>query len=362
MEEKAVQEGEVIAPDLPTPQRRRALEELDANSPTPSPQKVSSPRKAEKPSGRPILKDTSKKDREQAGDDQQHPGSSTTRRSTRTRTPRVPPRTNIPAFQNSLSLRRAKGTEFVFTQRTEAQELSLTTRKNTRQNKGSSLLPVFTLMVLAIKQAPNEASPGPENSTIHKKGGSGKRVCWNDARLVEFEHGEEPQPDPNSSRESSDELFDNSTRIGSNAQSDKQASEKGKTSSGRSTRSQMTTTATPPSPAARQVRRLGSSSTPSVPDTTTSSSSKRASTPSNNRKKLTPRSPRGALLGTPPSKKSVSISSSATTTTTSSNTTTTATSKSSSTTTGSGTKSNSKSIFKANAGSTPMPKRVRSRA
>lgn len=365
MKQKAAQEGEVVIPDLPTPQPRRALEELDANSPSPSPQKVTSPRKAEKPAASPIRKDTSRKDGEQAENDQQQPGSPTTRRSTRTRTPRVPPRTTIPAFQNSLSLRRAKGTEFVFLQRTEAQELSLATRKNTKQNKGNSVLPKYTLKALSTKQGSSEASPSPENSIAYKKGGSGKRVCWNDARLVEFEDGEEPQPALSSSQESSDELSDSKTHINSDAQSGKQGSEKRKTSSSRSTRSQATTIAMPPSPAARRVR-LGNKSTPSAPETGTSSSSSRdTSTPSNKRKKLTPRSPSNALLETPPSKKSVGVSSSAatiTTTTTSSSGTTTATSKSSTTSAGGGTKSKSKSIFKANAGSTPMPKRVRSRA
>lgn len=365
MKQKAAQEGEVVIPDLPTPQPRRALEELDANSPSPSPQKVTSPRKAEKPTASPIRKDTSRSDGEQAENGQQQPGSPTTRRSTRTRTPRVPPRTTIPAFQNSLSLRRAKGTEFVFLQRTEAQELSLATRKNTRQNKGNSVLPKYALKSLCTKKGSNEASLSPENSTVHRKGGSGKRVCWNDARLVEFEDGEEPQPVLNSSQESSDEFSDSKMHTNNDAQSGKQASDKRKTSSSRSTRSQATTIATPPSPAARRVR-LGNKSTPSAPETGTSlSSSRDTSTPSNKRKKLTPRSPTNALLETPPSKKSVSVSSGAaaiTTTNTSSSGATAATSKSSTTSAGGGTKSKSKSIFKANAGSTPMPKRVRSRA
>ena len=94
-EEKAVQEEEVAIPNLPTPRSRRALEELDANSPSPSPQKVPSVRKAEDASGSPLSKnavpnaDKAKNGpQKQQQQQQQQPGSPTaTRRSTRTRTP-----------------------------------------------------------------------------------------------------------------------------------------------------------------------------------------------------------------------------------------------------------------------------------
>lgn len=357
-EEKVVQEEEVAIPNLPTPRSRRALEELDANSPSPSPQKMSSTRKAEDASGSPIGKNAvPKEDKAKNGPQQQQQfGSPTaTRRSTRTRTSRAPPKSNIPTPQNTLSLRRAKGNEFVFLQRTEAQELSLVTRKNTRQNKGNSVLPKYTLKTLSKGQESAEASPSSGSSSGNGRGGAGKRVCWNDARLVEFEDGEEPQSAASASPEPTNELSDGNTRAECNAKVDKPGSEKNKTSSNRSTRSQTTIITMPQSPAARRVRRLGSqttSTTSTKPEPAPASSCKGMYTTNSTRKKLTPKAPSSGLLGTPPSKKSVSISS---------NTTTIG--RSAGTTTGSReTSLKSKSIFKANAGSTPMPKRVRSRA
>ena len=361
-EEKAVQEEEVAIPNLPTPRSRRALEELDANSPSPSPQKVPSVRKAEDASGSPLSKnavpkaDKAKNGPQQQQQQQQQPGSPTaTRRSTRTRTPRAPPKSNIPTPQNTLSLRRAKGNEFVFLQRTEAQELALVTRKNTRNNKGNSVLPKYTLLSLSKGQKSAEASPSPDSSNGNGKNGSGKRVCWNDARLVEFEDGEESQPAASASPEPTDEPSDRTTRAGSDEKPDKQSSEKQKTSSNRSTRSQTSIITMPQSPAARRVRRLGSQTTPTTstkPEPTPSSSCKGMYTAGSTRKKLTPKAPSSGLLGASPSKKSVSIS-----------TNTTTIGSSAGAGTGSReTSAKSKSIFKANAGSTPMPKRVRSRA
>lgn len=354
VEEKVTKEEEV--PDLPTPRSRRALGELDANSPSPSPQKVRipSPKKAEDPAGSPLRKEIANKDKEQAGDEQQQ-SSPVTRRSTRVR---VPPRTTTTAIRNTLSLRRAKGTEFVFLQRTEAQELALATRKNTRQNKGNAVFPKYVLKNLAQKQESDEGFPSPVRR-VNKKG---RRVCWNDARLVEFEDGDEPQPGP-SDRESSHELSDDSS-----AQSTKKEGEKRKTtgSGGRNTRSQKGSqskgmappkTAATPLPAGR-VRKLGgSSATPTKPKSapspapSSSSSETTTATPTGKRKKLTPKSPSSALLSPPKNA--------------SSTTTTKAPASKVPKPTASGrtsTAAKSKSIFKANAGSTPMPKRVRARS
>lgn len=359
-EEKTAQEEEVAIPNLPTPRSRRALGELDANSPSPSPQKVASARKAEDASGSPVSKEAVPKEdkAKNAPQQEQQPSSPTaTRRSTRTRTPRAPPKSNIPTPQNTLSLRRAKGNEFVFLQRTEAQELALVTRKNTKNNKGNSVLPKYTLQTLSKGQGSAEASPSSDSSSGSERSGSGKRVCWNDARLVEYEDGEEPQPAASVSPEPAEELSDSITRAGPDANANKKAGEKQKTpsSNNRSTRSQTTVITMPQSPAARRVRRLGNqaaATTTTKPEPTPAASCKGMYTSSSTRKKLTPKAPSSGLLGTPPSKKSVSISA---------NTTTIG--RSTGTATGSReTSTKSKSIFKANAGSTPMPKRVRSRA
>lgn len=354
-EEKTIQE-EVAVPDIPTPRSRRVLEELDANSPSPSPQKTQapSPRKAEGPPPSPIRKEIANQD--ENGQEKQ-PSSPATRRSTRVR---APPQTTIPAIRNTLSLRRAKGTEFVFLQRTEAQELALTTRKNTRQNKGTSVLPKYALKSLARKPGSSEASPSPDDGSRRTRGA--KRVCWNDARLVEFEDGGEPQSG-SGRQESSDESS------ASSSSSNKKSNDKRKTATGTngSTRSQRapkdgkstsstgsSATATPPP--ARRVRRLGNNNSTTAttkPDEPASPlSPKGTSTPTRRRRKLTPRSPSTTLFGSPALKKNTPGNSTSTSTST-------PTSKIP-TTTSSGAKS--KSIFKANAGSTPMPKRVRSRA
>lgn len=353
-EEKVTKEEEV--PDMPTPRSRRALEELDTNSPSPSPQKVRlpSPKKPENPPASPIRKEIVYNDEEQTGDEKQQ-SSPVTRRSTRVR---VPPRTTTSAIRNTLSLRRAKGNEFVFLQRSEAQELALATRKNTRQNKGSAVFPKYVLKNLAQKSS-KEGSPNPAPSANKK----GNRVCWNNARLVEFEDGEEPQPAP-TERESSHEPSDVDS-----AQPTKKGSEKRKTTggSGGRTRSQRAqkgnettpstgalappkSTATPP---AGRVRKLGgSSATPtkpkSAPSPTSSSSKGTTDTPAGKRKKLTPKSP--SSLSSP------AKNTGATTATTPASKVPKPTSRTSTSAT------KSKSIPKANAGSTPMPKRVRARA
>lgn len=352
-EEKVTKEEEV--PDMPTPRSRRALEELDTNSPSPSPQKVRlpSPKKPENPPASPIRKEIVYNDKEHTGDEKQQ-SSPVTRRSTRVR---VPPRTTTSAIRNTLSLRRAKGNEFVFLQRSEAQELALVTRKNTRQNKGSAVFPKYVLQDLAQKSS-KKGSPNPTPSANKK----GNRVCWNNAHLVEFEDGEEPQPAP-TEHESSHEP----SNVDS-VQPTKKSNEKRKMtgSSGGRTRSQraqkdnettpFTRTVAPPktttTPPAGRVRKLGgSSATPTKPKSApspASSSNITTDTPAGKRKKLTPRSLSSAM--TSPTKNTGTI-------------TTTPASKVPKPTSGTSTSATkSKNIFKVNAGSTPMPKRVRARA
>lgn len=353
-EEKVTKEEEV--PDMPTPRSRRALEELDTNSPSPSPQKVllPSPKKPENPPASPIRKEIVYNDEEPIGDEKQQ-SSPVTRRSTRVR---VPPRTTTSAIRNTLSLRRAKGNEFVFLQRSEAQELALATRKNTRQNKGSAVFPKYVLKNLAQKSS-KEGSPNPAPSSNKK----GNRVCWNNARLVEFEDGEEPQPAP-TERESNHESSDVDS-----VQLTKKGSEKQKTTggSGGRTRSQRAqkdnettpsagtlappkTTATPP---AGRVRKLGGSSatpTKSKPAPSPASSSKNtADTPAGKRKKLTPKSPSSTMASPAKNTGATATTLASKVPKPTSRTSTTPAAK-------------SKSTFKPNAGSTPMPKRVRARA
>lgn len=275
-----------VISDSPTPRARRALGELDGNSPSPqkpSPSKAASSPEAEKT------------------DDQQSatPGC---RRSSRTRAAKQQEQ----AVPNRIPLRRANGTELVFLPRTEAQELALTTRRNTRRNKGDAQLPRIALQAMAQKQEAEQAESegSAEESQRRSKRAGGKQVSWNEQRLVEYAHDDVPvEPAPAAS-------------------------------------------------AARAPRRpptgAKSAAAPALPR---ASSTTKPSTPVGQRKKLTPKSPSAALLGTPASK---AIGKAAVKT----GTTSSSRSSSSSSKTAAGVKKSS-SILKAGAGSTPMPKRVR---
>ena len=319
-EEKADQEY-VEIPEIPTPQGRRVLEDLDANSP--SPQKAQlSPSKVR---GKEI-------------DENEDQPPSSPRRSTRTRSVKPPPRmtTTTTAARNTLTLRRAKGTEFVFLKKTEAQELALATRRNTRQNKGDAMLPKYMLQTLA-QQTSDSGATSDDNKSARDPGrrrASSKRVSWNDERLVEYEG------------ESGEGSSDDAAGRGGKSKS----LEKRKAASSRTTRSQgpskiggdtepaACTTATP---RPRRVRRLGTPKPTAAVDASASPST--SISPPETRKKLTPKSPRTALTGSGASKKVSRIS-------TRSDTRASLDSSS----------LKSSSLFKAHAGSTPMPRRVRS--
>ncbi|KAB8213162.1 hypothetical protein BDV33DRAFT_210463 [Aspergillus novoparasiticus] len=83
----------------------------------------------------------------------------------------------------------SRGTEFVFLKKTEAQELALATRRNTRQNKGDAMLPKYTLQILAEQTTDSEATSEDNKSArdSSRRCASAKRASWNDERLVEYE-------------------------------------------------------------------------------------------------------------------------------------------------------------------------------
>ncbi|GAB1192213.1 hypothetical protein APSETT444_001401 [Aspergillus pseudonomiae] len=323
-EEKADPEY-VEIPEIPTPQGRRVLEDLDANSP--SPQKAQlSPSKA---AGKDI------------GDNEDQLPSSP-RRSTRTRSVKPPPRmtTTTSAARNTLTLRRAKGTEFVFLKKTEAQELALATRRNTRKNKGDAMLPKYTLQTLAQQKSDSDATSDDDKSARDpgRRRASAKRVSWNDERLVEYEG------------ESGEGSSDDAAGRGGKSKN----SEKRKAASSRTTRSQdpsktggdtvpaaSTTAATTATPRPRRVRRLGTPKPTAAVDASASPST--SMSPPETRKKLIPKSPRTALAGSGASKKISRVST-----------------RSDTRASGDSSSLKSSSLFKAHAGSTPMPRRVRS--
>ncbi|TQB72717.1 hypothetical protein MPDQ_006510 [Monascus purpureus] len=332
--------GEGPVKEVPTPPpTRRALEEMDANSPSPHLKQQASPCKVDdgdKPADIDVAADHN---------DEEQSGSPVVRRSTRTRTPRVTPRVTPPS--TTIALRRPKGTEFIFRKRTESQELSLTTRKNTRYNKGDAVLPKFVLEALA--QQEEDKTCCSENETDQKptrRRSRAKHVTWNEQRLVEYE-GEE-QLDDGSSKNEKNKAVDSKV-------SEKPAKSPGK-GKAKGTRSKVEveggtglhpatapkTPATPPPPA-RRIQRLGKTTTSSVPlplGTLANTGSRR--------KMLTPKSPSKTTAGAAVSSTAVEIKQNP--------------GSSSGGSRVMARRSNSKSILNSNAGSTPMPKRVRARS
>ncbi|KAL4932187.1 uncharacterized protein BDV17DRAFT_255088 [Aspergillus undulatus] len=327
------QEAEPVSPpkqqvfvEIPTPERR-ALEALDAN--TSSPQR--SPSKPEK--------------------DDDGSASPVARRSTRVRGLQ---RAAAPTgFRTTLSLRRARGNEFVFLQRTEAQEIALQTRRNTKQNKGDATLPKFTLQGLT-RQTP-DSGPTAVESSRKPSNKPKKNVSWNDSRLVEFE-GES----------SDDELAQPATTTAKPTAPAKPA-EKKRAASSRASHSISSlktggpgekaaaaaaaapaATAASPAPRARRVRRLGPPKPlePTAFDSNDGASSSSPPSPTMaspivKRKKLTPKSPKTSFIKTPskvptPVAKETEIPSLL-----------------------SGGRSVKANLLKVNAGSTPMARRVR---
>lgn len=366
-----------------TPRSRRVLEDLDANSPSPIKAQIS-PSK-----GEPIPGDGAEIDlvRKDVQDDEPAPASPACRRSTRVKAPPA----DAPAVRNTISLRRAKGTEFVFLQRTEAQELALATKRNTRKNRGNSVFPKYALQAMAEQGNENPIDKpeqfDPHGASNRRSAAVRKHVSWNEERLVEYEDDEsltpeEPEIDEGVSQKSD---VDNvsSTRSGS-----KRAEKKAAVSSStRSSRSQVlqkgaepeggpstssavpSTSSTTATPRSRRVRRLGDSTTgvsgtpvktgsgriskppasaTSAPTVAAAAASAGPSTPSKGRRKLIPKSPSSSMLPAPSSKSEGSFVSGIPTR--------------SAAAAGPSGGTKRKSVVQASAGCTPMPRRVRARS
>lgn len=349
-----------------TPRSRRALEDLDTNSPSPVKVQVSPSKKGEIVHDDETREIVAKRDLQ---DDEQAPASPAYRRSSRVKAPPA----EAPAAPNAISLRRAKGTEFVFLQRTETQELALATKRNTRNNRGKSVMPKYVLEAMSQQNEPSEATesdrPGRKDrkDTSHRQ--SRKNVSWNEERLAEFE--DEVQTSE-SQEEEAGAISKNDVGGTSRARSGAKKTEKKAVSSSRSSRSQVQqetrdesanaasgpTTSTSAAPRSRRVRRLGESTmTSSTPVKTGSGRVSKPpvastpavaavgpSTPTKGRRKLVPKSPSSSMLPTPATKSADQFFASGIPTRS---------------LTGEGPKR--KSMLEASAGCTPMPKRVRAR-
>lgn len=336
IEEPKKEEGSVKEVPTPPP-TRRALEEMDVNSPSPHLKQQASPCKVDDGDESAVI--------EVAADhnDEQQSGSPVVRRSTRTRTPRVTPRVTPPS--TTIALRRPKGTEFIFRKRTESQELSLTTRKNTRHNKGDAVLPKFVLEALAQQEDKTCCSENETDQKPTRRRSRAKHVTWNEQRLVEYEG--EGQLDDGSSKNEKNKTVDSKVSEkptkppgkGKARGSRSKAEVEGGTSLHPATATK--TPATPPPPA-RRFQRLGktTSSVPLPLGTLANTGSRR--------KMLTPKSPSKTTAGAAVSSTAVEIKQNPGNSTGGSRVM--------------ARRSNSKSILNSNAGSTPMPKRVRARS
>ncbi|MDI1492000.1 MAG: hypothetical protein OHK93_003211 [Ramalina farinacea] len=103
------------------------------------------------------------------------------RRSTRTRLPT--PAKNPPGAPSFIPVRRTDGTDPVVLQKTQAQELAITTRANTRRNKGQSKPPALALQDIS--------SDDTESTTSSRqRAANGKAVVWAE-QLTSFQEWQE---------------------------------------------------------------------------------------------------------------------------------------------------------------------------
>lgn len=350
------------SPEESTPRSRRTLGDIDANSP--SPVKGQTLEDDNIP-GDEALDDVIRKDTK---DDEVISSSPTCRRSSRIKGPPA----DAPS-RNTISLRRAKGTEFVFLQRTEAQELALATKRNTRKNKGNSVFPKHALQAMADQEseAPADKPQTSDHKGTRSRPVAQKHVSWNEERLVEYEDDEVPLPEElkNEDDREKHDVGSSSTRSGSkrsdkkaapsnNTRSSRQKPQKGSTSAEPESDSSASTTASAStaSPRSRRVRRPDS--TTGVSGTPVKTGSGRiskppaslaagASTPTKGRRKLVPKSPSSSMLPAPSSKPEQTFVSGIPTRSASN--------------TGNSEGAKRKSMVQASAGCTPMPRRVRAR-
>ncbi|KAJ5762223.1 uncharacterized protein N7511_005605 [Penicillium nucicola] len=329
-----------------TPRSRRALEELTTNSPSPIKLQIS-------PSKFDFARAEAQDEVVKGLQEETAPASPACRRSTRAKAPS----TSVPAVRNTIALRRAKGTEFIFLQRTEAQEVALATKRNTRLNKGKSVFPQVALEALAQQSEELEADDkhvrsdhkGPSSRSTKRK-----QVSWNEERMAEYEEYKDFTDDQEEEGERC------TSDVGATPRRSGKRSEKNTAASERSSRSQIQSESEPKTredggpesgptvptaaaapatvpPRSRRVRRLGDSGamgsgTP-VKGARTSppASAPGPSTPTKGRRKLTPKSP--TSLAPAPSQSGIP------------------------------TRSNKeKSMLQVSAGCTPTARRVRSRS
>ena len=107
------------------------------------------------------------------------------RRSTRTRLPA--PIKGIPGAPSFIPVRRADGTDPVVLQKSQAQELAMVTRANTRRNKGQSKPPLLALQDISAESAEIASS-----TTFKRRTASSKTVGWAE-QLASYQDAKEAE-------------------------------------------------------------------------------------------------------------------------------------------------------------------------
>ena len=365
-----------------TPRSRRALEVLNTNSPSPVKLQVS-PSKYDAKHGTDGAEDQ-EEIIHKAVIEEPAPSSPACRRSTRAKA------SSAPAVRNTISLRRAKGTEFIFLQRTDAQQVALTTKRNTRLNKGKSVTPNVALEALSQQSSEEEAQASTnehDSSSRSRKGASShpmhksrKQVSWNEERMAEYEEYREvddqedeeegkqcttdvgPTPRPRSESKRPKKVASGQRSSRSQKQKEDQDTASGATDSGPTAPTTAPATAAPRS---RRVRRLGDSGTmgsgtpvktggrstskPPAASAPVADAAAAPSTPTKGRRKLAPKSPSSSKLPAPASRSAK-------------NTTDQPFVSGIPTRSTKSTDDSSRSMLQMSAGCTPTAKRVRSRS
>lgn len=144
-----------------------------------------------------IAEAANKAEDEAARGDSEDDGGSRTRRSGRTSAKKNPQPTTVstalqPAATNRISIRAPNGDGRVVLKRSEAQELALLTRNNTRKNKGGAILPPLRLTKMAVVFA-SQTADGSQidvaDETAQEGGKESKKgVKWAE-QLVDFYQG-----------------------------------------------------------------------------------------------------------------------------------------------------------------------------
>ena len=180
---KAAKRPVLLEPDLPQPQTsprrspRKAFGSHDGNASTPQKLRDIANRSGTPP-GKPELENP---DPDDAVDVNVEPTSC--RRSTRTRLPapsKAPP--GAPSF---IPVRRADGTDAVVLQKSHSQELAMTTRANTRRNKGQSKPPILALQDLPLEVADTITAAGQQKRQTKSVGWAERLASYSDAKETE---------------------------------------------------------------------------------------------------------------------------------------------------------------------------------